>query len=814
MAHRYWRLFFPQPGSSGLRIFEVEMAATPGGANQTGSGTASASSSIRPASNAFNGNQTGTNYWQSSGGTDEWLSYDFGVTVDVQEIRIYPQSLNYSPSTAILQWSDDGIDWTTVSTYNSIIWDITSFNKFPKINPGDGTYQYWRILVIETTNGNQPCFYEIEMASTLGGPNLCVISSDSAHASSSSTSRGPNRAFNGDLTTSTAYWYATETAWDSGNNPQWILYDFGSTGENIKEIRIYDRNQSIWGNSSPKHFIIQASIDGNIWEDKSEFNYQVWSLTNTFKSYIVSEFINSDVTFDYSLEDDVTFDSDIVFDYTLDGFSSDITIDYSLLGDLLSSDITFDYRMPEYWESDISFDYTLIETVPNDVTQIVILPLTLEAPPIDVTQIPVLVVALPEQDTSVTQIVLNPVIFQKQVPPPFDLQTGIVGDGLVPEVPVTEVWRYASTVSVTESGREQRMRLRKWPRYSISFRLLILSDLDRYELFNMLFKYQYEEIVYPFYQYSTVVAAEAAQGATRLYFDPARTDMRDGEELAVFEPGTGRTWFASIAAVESDGASLSEPLVRDMPAGAYVCPALRSRFPSPSALRIDTVTGDITLRLETTAYRPFQRIDGNSLLTKLNGVVILDKNPLAGASDELSQNVNWLETKQSEPLGIAKWTSAFSFGERQYSYNRFTESDYWRAFIDHCGGKQGTFLLPTFADDLSLIEVPPLGAQLLTTGNIHADEYMRATTYRYVRIETANGVLYRSITGRFLNYDDSGDPVSLSFGLNQAIGSDSGDNVIRRISFMYLVRLDDDDITVTHYNVNSVIEIRTKAVMA
>ena len=115
--HKYWRVFvWSNNGSSAVAIGEMEMRATPGGADQCVGGTASASSELSGsfvASYAFNDNG-GTSFWVAATGTGEWLAYQFTSPVVVQEITLTSRSDGYTtdaPKAFCVQWSDDGVKW-------------------------------------------------------------------------------------------------------------------------------------------------------------------------------------------------------------------------------------------------------------------------------------------------------------------------------------------------------------------------------------------------------------------------------------------------------------------------------------------------------------------------------------------------------------------------------------------------------------------------------------------------------------------------------------------------------------------------------
>lgn len=122
-SHRYWALgLFARPGSgNGVGVAEVEMRATPGGADLCTGGTAGgASSAGLPPANAFDNNDTTIWHNGSTFGDAARLSYDFGTAVDVVEIfvRNAPAGsgtglpgTTYGPGLVRVEWSDDGTSW-------------------------------------------------------------------------------------------------------------------------------------------------------------------------------------------------------------------------------------------------------------------------------------------------------------------------------------------------------------------------------------------------------------------------------------------------------------------------------------------------------------------------------------------------------------------------------------------------------------------------------------------------------------------------------------------------------------------------------
>lgn len=133
VASRYWRLRANtiQSGTT-MACVECEMRETVGGADATGSGTAS-SSTFYPfgtfdASQAFD-NNTGTLWSGDNGGAaaGEWLGYDFGSGVTKTIAQISWRARNdgnhgQSPTSGVIQSSPDGKSWLNRITFSGLSW--------------------------------------------------------------------------------------------------------------------------------------------------------------------------------------------------------------------------------------------------------------------------------------------------------------------------------------------------------------------------------------------------------------------------------------------------------------------------------------------------------------------------------------------------------------------------------------------------------------------------------------------------------------------------------------------------------------------
>lgn len=144
-GHRYWRIHQNDSNMSPEQfvIAEAQLRETSGGADQTGSGTASASSvwdgtgTYAPSKAVDNDPAT---IWHTANGAgiNAWWQYDFGagVTKDITELvyTIRSDSLGYSTQFRLV-YSDDGSTWYPLLGYSSQTWPSAGSTRTFTLTP-------------------------------------------------------------------------------------------------------------------------------------------------------------------------------------------------------------------------------------------------------------------------------------------------------------------------------------------------------------------------------------------------------------------------------------------------------------------------------------------------------------------------------------------------------------------------------------------------------------------------------------------------------------------------------------------------------
>jgi len=143
--HRYWRINATANGASaaypyaflivGLEFYESTNGSGTDVSNQISSAITSSTDPSYPTSNVFDANSS--TYWQNilTDLSFHWFGVDFGAgnEKDINSINYYKynggsgNTEQYTPATMDIQYSDDGIVWTTK-------WSVTSVSGTPQLH--------------------------------------------------------------------------------------------------------------------------------------------------------------------------------------------------------------------------------------------------------------------------------------------------------------------------------------------------------------------------------------------------------------------------------------------------------------------------------------------------------------------------------------------------------------------------------------------------------------------------------------------------------------------------------------------------------
>lgn len=385
---------------------------------------------------------------------------------------------------------------------------------------------------------------------------------------------------------------------------------------------------------------------------------------------------------------------------------------------------------------------------------------------------------------------------------------------MVPDPPVEETWAWLTDIIPARDGTEQRIALRSTPRRSIKYSFVLESMVERRRQYNRWFKSLASRIVLPYYQYSTPLTAGSSVGSSSLYFDPARTDLRDGEFALLYDALTDNGYLIKIDTVEVDGITTDAPITFEATAGMVIAPAFTSRLFDKTGLSMYLVTGKIDLAAEALTSRAlFSRPGSTAVINTFDGYPVLDIRPIGtGETPELFQaNYEVVDGETGIQSIYSAWPHPAVHTTRQYTIRRLQDPgamDWWRDFLGGLYGQREPFLQPTWFEDLYLASPPAPGDPGITiTGSDYVSLYFPYEAFKRLQIETAAGIIWRKV----LSAVDNGDGTS-ALTFDTPLGGGADDVIFDRISYLNLVRLSSDTITLSHGRIRTQIELPTRTV--
>lgn len=381
----------------------------------------------------------------------------------------------------------------------------------------------------------------------------------------------------------------------------------------------------------------------------------------------------------------------------------------------------------------------------------------------------------------------------------------------IPEQPVVETWEWLSDVLIALDSTEQRISVRRQPRRAINYRLLIdQEERPRRELYNTWYGRIGTSVVIPFYQYSTRITQDSLAPALKIYFDPTRTDLRDGESVVIHRSSTGGFFLLVLSEIEPDGATLATPLLQDVYTADILAPATRCRLENLTGPRMTSVSGWINVKASTTEFRSsFNRPGSTAEIEEFDGLRILTPRQLTrnAVPEVFDINPTIVDNQTGLHKQYVSWLHAMVSGVRKFSIPRVLEPvwmDWWRDFLTVTVGIREPFLIASWHRDLSLAVIPEPGAsQLEIEQGGYSSQYWPYDTFKRIQLRNSNGeIVYRKVVSVT---DKPGGTVLLL--LNEGIPSEETWGEDFDISFLNRVRLVSDQVRLHHYALYTIVEL-------
>jgi hypothetical protein len=387
---------------------------------------------------------------------------------------------------------------------------------------------------------------------------------------------------------------------------------------------------------------------------------------------------------------------------------------------------------------------------------------------------------------------------------PIDANTGI-----------QEKFDWLTDILDNYNGTEQRIALRPRPRRTFTMSLTLLDDADRKALYDKLYKTIALSIIVPAYQYQTQLKQDTVIGDNKIYCNPVRADLRQGESVILVDKD-GLFFYYRIETVNEDHVVISTAFAQVIKKRTTrVVGGFTGRLPDRSSLAMQSRSGQSNLTItmvdsrDQIAYPEYPNV---VTLPYMGDFPMLLRNPLADsdAPESFEAGIEVIDNQTGKPAQYTAWDQRYISGERNYLINWIFDKDemqFWRIFLDYCRGQQKPFYTPTYRQDL----VPAEGYELLpgqieVVGAEYASQYFQSPTYKHIEIESTAGTFQVEVS----SVENNGSSTVLHFA-TPIDGALTGATV-SRISYLLLCRLGSDSVLFTHNDTYSTLQLTLRTI--
>lgn len=377
---------------------------------------------------------------------------------------------------------------------------------------------------------------------------------------------------------------------------------------------------------------------------------------------------------------------------------------------------------------------------------------------------------------------------------------------ILSEDQIVETLEWKTDVLTNYNGSEQRIALRQRPRRTLQVDMMIGDDADRKKLYDKLFKTAALTVITPSYQYQSRLKVATVIGDNKIYTNTRRADLRAGENVIV-TTFDGVFFMYEVDTVFADHVTITTAFSQVIDAGAIVCGGFAGHFPNKSGLAMQQRGGKAQLSILLTDSRPQVSWPGYvATVPTFNGKPLLLKNPLSNndAQEDFDVGLDVIDNATGKPAYYSSWLQPMIEGARAYLIQSLLNQDdleFWRAFLDTVRGSQKTFYTPTYRNDLvRMAGTSFLPGEITVEGTEYATQYFGHAPFNQIEIETSVGTFQLNIA----SIENLGDSTKLHFVT--PIPVDVSHAEATRISYLMLVRLGSDSVSLTHSATSTIVD--------
>lgn len=361
---------------------------------------------------------------------------------------------------------------------------------------------------------------------------------------------------------------------------------------------------------------------------------------------------------------------------------------------------------------------------------------------------------------------------------------------------VTENLSWLTDIMTSPTGSEQRRSMRYYPRRTFEFEIAAAGN-ERSFLDNFLLTYGAKRFYLPLFSDVNLLDTDVAKGATSLPCSTAGlSKIRAGSVICLMLDAFNSEML-EVSSVTEDTISLLTPTLFAWPADTAIYPAGVSKLTDQTdfSKRNDAL---VTATMKFQVVQPnIYTVGGDTGLSdEYRGFPVLNDPPDERDDLSLSMERMLVELDSSTSTPVWQDTASRAFTVQQYAWvleGRPALSRF-EALLQSLRGQARPLWVPTFMEDFQLVDDLASGATTITTFNSGFTQCGGPRGDRTdIMIETLTARYYRRITTSV--YDaERNEILALDTPLPVVIKADD----VVRISFMTLMRLNQDTIDIVH----------------
>lgn len=367
-----------------------------------------------------------------------------------------------------------------------------------------------------------------------------------------------------------------------------------------------------------------------------------------------------------------------------------------------------------------------------------------------------------------------------------------------PEGPIQESLEFMTDVMMSANGKEQRVRVRNYPRQTIDYNFKVPEGDERRRMETFLYKWHPQVFGIPVWFEAQGLTAPVITGATTISLNTAYSDFREGGLLIVWQDYL--TFDAlEIDTISANSITLTSELTHNYSARTKVMP-LRV------AITKQEISGDkFPINMATMAIKYLVvdnevDIGDTSAFSSHNSKVMFDDLnwlPRALNTDTLHNRIHRIDNNIGNPIQFSDWVNSTIITSKGFFCRNPQATWEMRQVLHALAGKQKSFYLPTFYHDVVPNAEMVSGTSSMDIDAIGYVDFIKgAEPNKSLYIVLTDGTI---ITRQVIDYsviDDTTERLELDGNWPYNILPSE----VRRVSFLRLGRFDNDRFNINHNN--------------